>query len=311
MIIYIVNFVKYHYEVLESIINKYHIICNINKNTNDVLYLYIIKNDDSFKKYILNKYPNINIIELFNAYNTNIKIKPHIYDGLLKNTNYDYYIDCSVYYYPDRFRNDNKHFYLIHDIIDDNPSKIYNLFYITPLILNKSLIINCDILPFSSMPDKFIKKSEKIPIYIIQGRLFKRNLKLLENILNYKFKYDFKIKIIGKTIIQQDINNIENIYIEELLLHKNIIYKPNLNFIDYHKEFLECYSILPLITKKENPLYYKQKLTSSINYGLSYNLKFIIDNELNNIYKLDNVELFNDENDIVYAFEKSLNNYYS
>ena len=91
--------------------------------------------------------------------------------------------------------------------------------------------------------------------------------------------------------------------------HK-IILRNNLNFIDYHKEFLDVYCILPLITKKTHPQYYNNKLTSSINYCIGYNLKCIIDKDLQEIYNLNNVEVFNDENDIVHSFRKTLIDFY-
>ena len=78
----------------------------------------------------------------------------------------------------------------------------------------------------------------------------------------------------------------------------------------YHKEFLDCYSIIPLITKKSHPQYYKNKLTSSINYGLAYNLNFLIDIDLQNIYNLENADIFIDENNIVDIFTKSLEKFY-
>jgi len=89
-----------------------------------------------------------------------------------------------------------------------------------------------------------------------------------------------------------------------------LIYRCNLDFIDFHKEFLDGYAILPLITKKSHPQYYKNQLTSSINYGLAYNLHFIIDVDLQKIYHLENVTIFTDEKDIVNAFRKSLSDFY-
>ena len=55
-------------------------------------------------------------------------------------------------------------------------------------------------------------------------------------------------------------------YVEllEYLLHTysdKLILKRNLNFQDYHREFLDCYGIIPLISNQENACYYKNKLT--------------------------------------------------
>ena len=82
---------------------------------------------------------------------------------------------------------------------------------------------------------------------------------------------------------------------KELNKHKNkILLKNNLNFIDYHKEFLDAYCILPLISKTTHSQYYNSKLTSSINYARGYKLKCLIDEDLQEIYKLDNVEVYRD-----------------
>ena len=80
--------------------------------------------------------------------------------------------------------------------------------------------------------------------------------------------------------------------------------------INYHKEFLDGYCILPLITKKTHPHYYTTKLTSTINYTSAYKLKCLIDKDLQNIYKLQDVEIFNDISDIVNAFKKTLVDFY-
>ena len=79
----------------------------------------------------------------------------------------------------------------------------------------------------------------------------------------------------------------------------------------YHREFLDCYCIMTLLTKKSHPQYYSNKLTSSINYAKGYNLKCLIDRELQDIYQLTNVEIYKNENDICDAFEKTLEEFYN
>ena len=144
--------------------------------------------------------------------------------------------------------------------------------------------------------------ANNVPIYIIQGRLNanNRNLSLLVNILENNYKYPFIIKLLGRGELPKSIEKYKN----------KIVLKNNLNFIDFHKEFLDCYCILPLITKNYNSEYYKTKLTSSINYVKGYNLKCLIDRDLQDIYKLKNVEVFNNENDIVDGFRNTLKDYY-
>ena len=90
-----------------------------------------------------------------------------------------------------------------------------------------------------------------------------------------------------------------------------IIVRNNLNFIDYHKEFLDAYCILPLITKNSHPFYYNIKLTSTINYARGYKLKCLIDKDLQEIYNLEDVEIFNDINDIANGFLNTLEQFYN
>ena len=43
---------------------------------------------------------------------------------------------------------------------------------------------------------------------------------------------------------------------------------------------------------------------------MAYNLKTLIDKDLQEIYKLKNVEIFNDDNDIVEKFNNTLQDFY-
>ena len=270
----IINSKKCHYEILESIIVKYHQILKIKKDETVYIYLDIIK-DTSFNKYISDKYPDIKF--------KNIE-------------NYDYYINCTIY---DRFfesldMKESKKIYISHEVSDrlkGNP----NVFFLTPL--SKKNYITCDILPYTDM-----KTFSDIPIYIIQGNIRgnRRYFKLLVKILNNNYKHKFIIKIIGKGNLPKEFKEYKS----------KIVLKNNLSFIDYHKEFLNAYCILPLISKKTHSQYYTKKLTSSMNYASGYNLKCLIDKDLQEIYNLKNVEIYNDINDISIGFAKTLNQFY-
>ena len=147
------------------------------------------------------------------------------------------------------------------------------------------------------------KKTSSIPIYVIQGNLNqgRRDLKLLNKILDGSYKYKYIIKLIGRGYLPEELNR-----------HKDkILLVNNLFFNDYHKEFLDAYCILPLISKEENPEYYDNKLTSTINYARGYNLKCLIDEELQKIYKLENVEIYKNINDVRNSFIKTLEQFYN
>lgn len=270
----ILNNFSFHYEIIESVIVKYHEIFNIDSNKMDI-YLHV-SNDYSFQEYIKNKYPKIKF--------ENIK-------------NYDYYINCTIYDRDfDKLDNtkDSRRKYISHEItnrLKTNP----NVYFLTPLA--KTNFIYTDILPYSNL-----KKVSNFPIYIIQGNLNhgRRYLNLLNKILDHTYKYKFIIKLIGKGYLPHELKKHEN----------KIVLRNNLNFIDYHTEFLDAYCILPLISKETHPHYYNNKLTSSINYARGYKLKCIIDNNLQEIYNLDNVEIYRDINDIKDCFIKTLENFY-
>ena len=218
-----------------------------------------------------------------------IKIK---YPNIILGTpsKYDYYINCTIYP-DDKIENLYNHYYICHRTFNTSNN---NIFFITPLHKHSLL---CDTLPFINE-----KKNNSIPIYVIQGNITnsRRNYTLLKLILEKNYVYDFKIKIVGNGRLSNEFNK----YSDKLIL------KYNLNFIDFHKEFLDCYAIIPLILKKTHPHYYTNTLTTSIMYGMAYNLHFLIDKDLQDIYNLKNVTIFNDESDVVASFEKSLYNFY-
>ena len=279
MSLQIINYVNYHYEIIESIIVKYTEIIKTNKI--DKIYLFV-ENNESFINYISNKYPLL------------------IINTKKENNKYDFTINCTIYpkhYNLIKDKDKNTNFYISHRV-NEIFKNMNNIFYLTPLCKNKNFIY-MDILPFSKE-----KVKKNIPIYIIQGKkaIHRRSFKLLEKILQNKYNYEYKIKVIGRKKLNEKFN--------KYIIEGKLIDKTNLDFIEFHKEFCDCYAIIPLILKKNQPRYYERQITSSINYAKGYNLKCIIDKDSQDIYNLDNVEIFNDENDIVEAFKKSLVDFY-
>ena len=275
MIIIIDNYnFSCHFEIIETLMTKYNQIIKKEKNNNNKIYLENIESKE-FIKYITSKYPSIKV-------NTNFK-------------NFDYKIYSTfTHELKIKFKNElnDPKYYFIHHYYDHYLRNNPRVYYLSPLCKR---YINPDILP------PINKKKMDYPIYVIQGNYTekRRYYKLLINILKYKYSRNFKIKLLGK-----------GVFPEILLPYKSkIIINNNLNFIDYHQAFSDCYSILPLITKKTHPQYYTCQLTSSIIYAKAYNLKCLIDKDLQNIYKLKNVEIFNNENDIHEAFRKTLDKF--
>ena len=275
MIIYIYNHVNFHYEIIESIILQYPFIIG-KKLENPILYLSFNKNKNpSFYNYIRKKYPSIKI-----------GIPPQ----------YDYSINCSIYTRNRQMiKRDKKHFYISHEY---NPILVSfkNVLFVFPKIKERYLSLHY--LPFQNEK----KKIEK-PIYIIQGNLnhgFRRNFHLLKLILEQNYNYPFQIKLIGSGQLPNILQPFQ----------KKIILKNNLNFQEFHREFLDGYAILPLISKEKQKHYYTHKLTSTINYAKGYHLKCIMDSDLYQLYPLQNSEVYSNDKDIICAFRKSLHDFY-
>lgn len=277
MIIYIDNPKNYHYEIIESLIIKYNEILNINFDFNKTeinIFIRLVKENESFINYIKNKYSFVNF---------EIPEK------------YDYYVCITTYdkdYINIKNKNSKNHFYISHDI-SKRLESLSNVYFLTPLA-KKYITTNI----FESKN----KIKTDIPVYIIQGNLNhgRRNYSLLEKILDNTYNQKFKIKLVGNGDFPKKLEKYS----------KKILLKNNLNFEDFHKEFLDGYCILPLITKKSHPQYYTKKLTSTMNYASGYDLKCLIDEDLQNIYQLKNVEVFKNENDIVEKFIKTLQEFY-
>ena len=272
------NYMQCHYETIESSIVKHREILKISEEIPIDIYLNLDFDNPDFREYINKKYPQI-------------KFENKISD-------YDYLIDCTIY---DRdfnvleFNPNKGKKYISHEITErlkTNP----NVYFLSPL--SKYQFIYSDVLPFSEE-----KRISNVPIYVIQGNIdFKRrNYDLLSRILDSSYNHEFKIKLIGRGNCPDMLKK----YGDKILV------KNNLNFIDYHKEFLDAYCILPLITKKSHPDYYQKKLTSTINYARGYKLKCLIDKDLQEIYNLEDVEIFNDINDISNGFLNTLEQFYN
>jgi hypothetical protein len=146
---------------------------------------------------------------------------------------------------------------------------------------------------------------------VIQGNLTseRRDYNIIKNILDMHItsnnnNINFTVKFVGRGKLPKILDKPE--------YKKYIILKNNLDFINYHKEFLDAYCIIPLISKQTHPQYYNNKLTSSINYGKAYNLWFLLDDELQQIYNLPKVFEYNNKDITIYdKFLESLLQFYN
>lgn len=274
-IILIHNEKEYHYEIIESIL-LLSLSDIIRQNTNNPIFYLDLKGDNpSFKDYISSKYENIKWG------------RPDFYH---------YYIELSFYKEQlPKIKTDNRHFYIGHEVSEDL-EKYKNVYFLSPFSQNR---LSCHYLPFRDM--KPFYKTD-IPIYIVQGNLDekRRDFSLLTSILSHSYPRDFRIKLIGRGEFPSVLQPFSD----------KIIFKNNLNFQEYHQEFLDGYCLLPLISRENNIAYYKNKLTSSVNYIISYNLKSIIDSDLQEIYNLNNAYIYRNSNEIQNVFFYSLMEFY-
>ena len=273
MKILIFNDTNCHYEIILNAIQKYDEILKISKSIHDTIYL-DCKNNSSFFEHLSIMYPTI------------------IYSSTF---DYDFFINCTVYM-PVPTVDDGKHFYITHQICAPRFQKP-NVLHLIPK--NNDNYFKCDFLPFMKE-----KKRTSFPIYVVQGNISdnRRCYYHLIAILQHKYDYDFKIKILGRGKLSPEFDAFAD----------KIITKYNLNFVDYHKEFADVYGVFTLTSPTKHKKYYKGKLTSTINYALAYNLNVIIDNELNEIYKLNNSYVYEADNDqsLIQQFTNSLHNFY-
>jgi hypothetical protein len=284
MIILIINNKPYHYEIIETVINKYYEILNIKKQKEMPTFFLEIKDNAEFSNYIKEKY-------------SNIKINNHIFFG------YDYLINCSIYssdYEMVKNQSSSKNYYICHDVTYEM-KKFTNVRFLTPLS-NINNHINCNILPYYDLP----KVKTEIPTYIIQGELtmYRRDYSLLKIILEGSYEYPYKFIIMGKGPPCKELMELCSNYQDKLEM------KCDLTFLDYHKEFISCYCLFPCVSYTQNPMYYTNKLTSSINYAKGYNLPILLDKSLQSIYKCKKSYVYKNSKKLRKYFEKSLQDFY-
>ena len=205
---------------------------------------------------------------------------------------YDYRITVTAYPKDlEKVEDDGVNYYICHNVFQ---TPLKNVIFLTPLGER-----SCSL---THLPYRTTKRATDVPIYVIQGNIasVRRNYDLLLRILQHDHKYDFRIKVVGRGKLPATFDR----YADKLIL------RYDLGFESYHHEFADCYGILPLISKASHPHYYTRKLTSSINYGLGYDLQFVIDSDLQEIYNLKNACVYAGE-DIATAFAQSLYRFYN
>lgn len=267
----------FHFEIIESVIVHWNKLFNINQLGNSDISIHLICSNTEFKLYIKNKYP---------------------YIQFSTPRGFDFYVNCTVY--PDDAKRlernpKSRRRYIAHYIsksLLENP----NVYFLTPLAQKNYFASH--ILPFCEEP----KMTTQYPIYIIQGNIDprRRNYELLRTILDAKYDHKFQIRWVGRGKIPRIFKKYND----------TLVFRQNLGFVDYHREFKFVYCTIPLITRGTHPDYYSNRFTSTINYTKAYKAKCLIDVNLQKIYKLKNVQTFTDKTDIVQAFRMTLHEFF-
>ncbi len=269
MIIYIENNYHAHYEIIESILHHISFICKTILPKETQIFLKI-QPEESFIHYITHKYLNLTMV-----------------DDFTKPKEYDFYINCTLNQLLDKNNDFNmltldptKHFYIAH-VIYPYLRKKKNVYFLTPISL-VSRLISCSYLPFIDKP----KIKTDIPIFIVGGFInpYSRNYQMLKMLLDTPTPHPYKIKLLGKSKDQSVPFGPE--------YNDRIIYCLNYNFVQYHHEFLDVYCMLPCINPESNPEYYTKKISSTINYIKGYQLKSIIDDQLQSIHQLERAYVY-------------------
>ena len=85
----------------------------------------------------------------------------------------------------------------------------------------------------------------------------------------------------------------------------------NLNFIDFHRQFLDVFCLLPLIFEDTQPQYFTSKLTSSINYIKGYKTKSIVPKKLAVLYNICDKYSYNNRVEFRESFLRLLSDFTS
>jgi hypothetical protein len=159
-----------------------------------------------------------------------------------------------------------------------------------------------DTLPYMETTDRVLRK---FPKFVVQGALtpLRRNFTLLKRILDADIRLPFEILLIGKRSPPSYILDRRG---ENLKIVSNVR-----DFKEYHSHFRDAYGCLPLISKSTHPQYYRNKLTSSVNYIRAYKLIPVVDKNLQRIYEFPGAIVYEKDDGIVQAFQRAVHGFYS
>ena len=275
LILQIHNGVPFHYEVVERVIVHYRDI--IKKDVECKIYLDIdTRPMYQFRDHIASQYPAV------------------IWGRC---TSPDYFIGVTLYpsEYPIVANLDpDKYFFIGHRFEREAQPK--NVVYLAPFSPPSSRFERI-VLPFQDSKKVEVDR----PVFVVQGGLNARhrNMALLRRILEAEHPDEYTILLLGSQLEDQG-----------LAQHPNVVFKEGLPYRAFHQNFLRVHAILPLVSRASHPQYYSKQLTSSVQYARAYGLQCILDRELQEIYRLPDAIVYEDDAGVVGAFAASVSDFY-
>lgn len=200
-------------------------------------------------------------------------------------------------------------YYILHNYRDDTltPS---NVFYLAPHCRSKlpNNYFIPDVLPGTAKSISYPDRPRQVPIsegawILIQGRATRRVLSQIKILIKFAMR---KPPVDGQPPVNLVILTKSNNFILQNP-PPNIHIIINSDFWDFHQWVAKCNIIATLVNQQTHHTYYTRKLTSSISYGLAYQMRFLIDTALYNIYSdsLNSCFTYGNHNDFIKALKQA------
>jgi len=241
-----------HSEIVESlIVNRAHL--GFDESLPILFYLKPPKRyEDTFRPYLKKYYPQVTILD---------KDPGTDFQHVLHMTRYN----------GEKYESDPivpGHIYIMHNYKESTDNE--NFWYISPFGPKERTLIP-DILPFSKKSPSYVDRPPKTnpPTWIVQGRFVQRDWKLI----NKSVSDDYDIVAIGYGDLPEEASD-------------SIVFKKELDFIQYHKVVAAASGLISGITREFNDYYYTTTLTSTASYARAYDLDVVVDDEFMELYKI-------------------------
>ena len=146
-----------------------------------------------------------------------------------------------------------------------------------------------------------------MPVYVVQGRFARRDLTVIRTILEHVGDVSsYRIRIVGSAV-----EGVPEI-LDEISDDPRIEVHKDLSFRAFHEAFTGAYGVLPCVDREQHLGYYTNQLTSSMSYGVGYQLRFVCESALAELYEVEDAAYAytaGDPSSICDAFSRSLRDF--